>query len=296
MDFKTFFRVFHIKAYLGTQIDALEKLLKAIVRKPDDIAYAKSTLSGFIHGDRISQLAMNLIQAGFSSDRMSAYIKSLYPLKPKPTYAERYHNKPYVEALYDNVKQEFPDMKMDEVAEYLTKEFSNLIRTENEKSDKKAKPWSEADYVKKHTITDDKKKAIVNACNLIIEALREVKFQTNRIINKQDELKHMNMPTEETLRLWKKHVEYDLKYLSRRVREEYSKLEELCYGAITMLEPRKHMHTSLAEVYTIATELLDNRAKFDVTCPDTFSYDALTKKLSEFTKHVKLLSAYFKEH
>ena len=134
MEYKEFVNAFYIGGYLKPKTDALNKFLKGGVASPDKLSFSENALKSYMRGDPIHTLASALIDAGLSTERISAYIKSLYETKYKgtPTYKKRYGNKTYKEALFDQVKGEFDGITLKNMSEVLAKEFFSLIKAANE--------------------------------------------------------------------------------------------------------------------------------------------------------------------
>ena len=140
MEYKEFVNAFYIGGYLKPKTDALNKFLKGGVASPDKLSFSENALKSYMRGDPIHTLASALIDAGLSTERISAYIKSLYETKHKgtPTYKKRYGNKTYKEALFDQVKGEFDGITLENMSEVLAKEFFSLIKAANEEYQIKA--------------------------------------------------------------------------------------------------------------------------------------------------------------
>ncbi len=140
MEFKEFVNAFYIGGYLKPKTDALEKFLKGGVAYPDKLSFSENALKSYMRGDPIHTLASALIDAGLSTERISAYIKSLYETKHKgtPTYKERFGNQTYKEALFDQAKDKFDGITPENMSEVLAKEFFALIQTAKTEVDIKA--------------------------------------------------------------------------------------------------------------------------------------------------------------
>ncbi len=140
MEFKEFVNIFYIGGYLKPKTDALSRFLKGSVASPDKLSFSEDALKSYIRGDPIHTLASALIDAGLSTERISAYIKSLYETKHKgtPTYKERYGNQTYKEALYAQIKDKFDGITPENLSAVLATEFFAIIQTTKAESDIKA--------------------------------------------------------------------------------------------------------------------------------------------------------------
>lgn len=140
MEPQEFFNTFYVGGYLKPKEDAVEKFLKGGVACPDKLDFSEPSIKSFIRGESKYRLASTLIDAGLSTERISAYVKSLYETKHKgtPTYKERFGNQTYKEALFDQVKDKFEGITLENMSDILAKEFFDLIQTAKAESDIKA--------------------------------------------------------------------------------------------------------------------------------------------------------------
>lgn len=128
MKFKDLLNILHVRAYVGKQDVFLIDLLKGSVSEPDKIDIAPSTLKGYFQGNRITELAATLKDAGFSPKKLTSYIEGLYelPHKDSKTY-DRYGDKLYKDVLYENAKEKYSDISFENMASYLAERFQEFI-------------------------------------------------------------------------------------------------------------------------------------------------------------------------
>lgn len=129
MKFKDLLSILHDTAYVKKQDIFLINLLKGSVSEPDQIDIAPSTLKGYFQGNNITELAITLKNAGFSTERLTNYIEGLYelPHKDSGTFNTRYKDKLYKDVLYEKAKEKYPDILLEDMASYLAERFQEFI-------------------------------------------------------------------------------------------------------------------------------------------------------------------------
>ena len=141
------------------------------------------------------------------------------------------------------------------------------------------------DIVLSYTITETDKRAIKNLCSLINKALQTIDDQTSKICEAQRELEKLT--DSEPDQLLKAHLSYSLEKEKNNFLNSYSELKGYCSHAITMLEPKQHLHISLKNIYNIACEITENQDK--ITCPAEFDYSKFSGISSNFRYNYNLL-------
>ena len=130
MEFGAYIDLLYIKGYFKTKPGFVIKMLKSSVQNPNQVSVTDSALKGYIYGDPIHSLARTLLDCGLCAEKISAFIEGLYNTEHRrtPTYQKRYHGQTYKEALYDKIKKNH-EVSMDEMADFLAKQFIEIINT-----------------------------------------------------------------------------------------------------------------------------------------------------------------------
>jgi len=69
--------------------------------------------------------------------------------------------------------------------------------------------------------------------------------------------------------------------------DSYSELERYCTDVVDLLKPKQHLHTSMKNIYDIASGISSNAYK--ITYPTAFNYSAFSAMISNFKKNCMLL-------
>lgn len=289
MEFKELINVFYVKGYFKTKLDAVKKLLKGSVAEPDKVSISDNALNSYMRGDSIYSLAITLIEAGFSVDKMSAYINGLYGKKHKgtPTYKERFGNQTYKDALYNQVKGKFVGITTDNMSEILATAFFTIIQdAANEKESEKASKSREVSViVHDYTMTDNEKRALLNLCESINRTLKDIKQKAEAMDRRQYQLEEVSK--DESQQRWKEYLECDLKALQKAINGLYSESDKYCADLSKLLTNKQHLHPSCKAIYEIASQIGDEKNK--ITGSDSSRYSALTLVMRNFQKNYELL-------
>lgn len=296
MEFTEFANIIYIRGYFKTKPEAMEKLFKGSVAEPGKVSVSKAAINGYLRGETISSLAITLINAGLSIDKMSSYIKSLYEKKHRgtPTYKERFGNQTYKDALYNQVKGKFVGITTDNMSEILATAFFTIIQdAANEKESEKASKSREVSViVHDFTMTDNEKRALLNLCESINRTLKGIKQKAEAMDRRQYQLEEVSK--DESQQRWKEYLECDLKALQKAINELYSESNKYCADLSKLLTNKQHLHPSCKAIYEIASQIGDE--KYKITCPDSFRYSALTLVITNFQKNYERLKKDIANH
>ena len=289
MEFTEFANIIYIRGYFKTKPEAMEKLFKGSVAEPGKVSVSKAAINGYLRGETISSLAITLINAGLSIDKMSSYIKSLYEKKHRgtPTYKERFGNQTYKDALYNQVKGKFVGITTDNMSEILATAFFTIIQdAANEKESEKASKSREVSViVHDFTMTDNEKRALLNLCESINRTLKGIKQKAEAIDRRQYQLEEVSK--DESQQRWKEYLECDLKALQKAINGLYSESDKYCADLSKLLTNKQHLHPSCKAIYEIASQIGDEKNK--ITGSDSSRYSALTLVMRNFQKNYELL-------
>ena len=191
----------------------------------------------------------------------------------------------FARVLNIDVNEDDIDIASEAIAEYYS---SIVIESAIKKSrkGKKDKDEPESDRHKillSYTLEESEKKALVKLCELTNEALCDLKDQTNKISDKQHELKNLTDSAEN--QRWKSYLLCDIDSLKERFDEGYPKLEKLCTKLIRLLEPKTGMDEEFLKLISFANNIGNDEYK--ITCPDEFKYNAFSLMISNFKDCIK---------
>lgn len=317
MEFTEFANIIYIRGYFKTKPEAMEKLFKGSVAEPGKVSVSKAAINGYLRGETISSLAITLINAGLSIDKMSSYIKSLYEKKHRgtPTYKERFGNQTYKDALYNQVKGKFVGITTDNMSEILATAFFTIIQdAANEKeSEKASKPREASEIVLNFTMTNDEKRAILNLCELIYRKLQDIMHTVNDIDKKRQELKHIahmlaekiqkcksiykaghllkskirwrlkrngtiREPKWMRMQRWKTYLEFGVKSLNNSIDKDCTKLQDYCMKIAKLLENKKNINPNIDKLYELAHKVSNDKH----ICPESIEYSRFFILVSDF--------------
>lgn len=280
--------------YSKTHQEFLKKFFTGSVNDSNMISLSESSLKGFFQGNRITNLAPQLIEAGLSVDNLSNYIESLYEKQHNdtPTYNKRFNGKTYKDSLYEEAQKKFPDITEDNMSTVLANEFYKIIEdacnkyTANDSTnDVEQLDSKDSTITPSYFITELEKKEIKNICRLIDSALSNAKWYTGEISKKQ--LKIKNLTDSEADQSIKEYHELDLDSLKKSFNDCYTELEQICSDYVRLYGAKKHLHICLKKIFDIANGISDN--KYKITYPDDFEYLALSLVISDFKQNHDLL-------
>ncbi|MBP8594930.1 MAG: hypothetical protein KBI35_11030 [Ruminococcus sp.] len=186
----------------------------------------------------------------------------------------------FARVLNIDVNEDDIDIASEAIAEY----YSSIVigsAIKKSRKGKKDKDEPESDRHKillSYTLEESEKKALVKLCELTNEALYDLKDQTNKISDKQHELKNLTDSAEN--QRWKSYLLCDIDSLKERFDEGYPKLEKLCADLVKLLKNKKGIHKSLGTIITIASNI--HSEEYKITCPDKFNYRIFLNMVTSF--------------
>lgn len=256
MEFKELINLLYERGYFSSQAAFLKELLRNSVRSADKLSFADSTLKGYFSGNDITELADILNVSEFDVDLLREYIERLYTTEHKntPTYNKKYGEKLYKDIILERSKEAFGDkITSENMSQVLSDKFNEIVDTKiKETNKKKSIPKSESAY-SLYTISADEKKSIENICSLIEKSLDEAKRYMEEIEAKQDELKKV-AASEGGQRL-KVYLESCIKSAEEKLCAKSNELEKYCNDAVLMLELKKHLLSSLNDIFEIISKI-----------------------------------------
>ncbi len=143
MTIGNFVDLFYIKEYLHNKNLAFMELIKNSVQNLNLLIYSKHTYRGIIYGDNIHEFAKSVMSAGLSTERISQHIKTLYSKRHNGTKKnkEKYQNKTYQDALFDQIKDKFEGITLENMSDILANALFTIIQDEaNEKESATSRP------------------------------------------------------------------------------------------------------------------------------------------------------------
>lgn len=218
-------------------------LLKGSVDRDEQIAFNQSAINGYISGNNIGTVAATLKIAGFSRQKVTEYIESLYDVEHKASeiYNERFGDKTYKEALYEKLAESQVNVTVDSMAEFIARSLDSIIAAAlplDHTTDKAPDLMTTDKHIKivnSYTIKNDEKEAMTNLCGLILDGLKELQ-KLSRIINNLTAIIRRDSTSEDKAEneKWKNGLgsslaeqisEYNNKYIELKV--HYSALAKL---------------------------------------------------------------------
>lgn len=292
MTIGNFVDLFYIKEYLHNKDLAFMELIKNSVQNLNLLIYTKDTYRGIIYGNNIHEFAKSVMSAGLSTERISQHIKTLYSKRHNGTKKnkEKYQNKTYQGALFDQVKDKFEGIMLENMSDILANALFTIIQdaAKDIEPETASKPRDASSIVLSYTIPDDEKKAILNLCGLICGSLQCIKQKIETIDRKQHELRG---PSEDKItERWKAYLELELNTIKNDLEKQYSELKEYCFDASKLLENRQHLHKSFKAIYDIATQIYKDEYK--EICSVASHYSTLSALVSSYQKNYENLTAH----
>lgn len=173
---------------------------------------------------------------------------------------------------------------IDIVSEAIANYYSSIVigsATKKSRKGKKDKDEPESDRHKillSYTLEESEKKALVKLCELIKTDLRRVKQQTDKISDKQHELKNLTDSAED--QSYKPYLVCVIDSLKESFDEDYPKLEQLCADLVKLMKTKKGIHNSLDTIISIASNI--HSEEYKITCPDKFNYRMFSNMVTCF--------------
>lgn len=191
------------------------------------------------------------------------------------------------------VNEDDIDIVSEEIAEYYT---SIVIGSAIKKGGKgkKVKDEPESDRSKillSYTLEEPEKKALVKLCELTNETLCDLKNQTDKISDKQHELKNLTDSAED--QHWKSFLVYDIDSLKKSFDDDFSVLEQHCTNLVKLLKPKTNMEPEFSKLLSLANNIGND--KYKITCPDKFMYNAFSTMVSRFINSIENTIRVLKE-
>lgn len=214
MTIGNFVDLFYIKEYLHNKNLAFMELIKNSVQNRNLLIYSKDTYRGIIYGNNIHEFAKSVMSAGLSIERISQHIKTLYSKRHNGSDKAQklYQNKTYQEALFDQIKDKFDGITLENMSDILANALFSIIQDEaNEKESATSRPPKPANSSNTADIQNDistdlpdvlsavEKEDIEHYCGLINSSLQNIKRQAEALERKQREISDLAFVLENTL-------------------------------------------------------------------------------------------------
>lgn len=143
MTIREFVDLFYIKSYLKNQDQAFKNLVKGSVESYDLLTYDDDSYHGILAGNNPHMFAKQVIDAGLTVEKISHHIETLYPIKHNGSVKakEQYQNKTYQEALFDQIKDKFDGITLENMSDILANALFTIMQDEaNEKESATSRP------------------------------------------------------------------------------------------------------------------------------------------------------------
>lgn len=214
MTIREFVDLFYIKSYLKNQDRAFKNLVKGSVESYDLLTYDDDSYHGILAGNNPHMFAKQVIDAGLTVEKISHHIETLYPIKHNGSVKtkEQYQNKTYQEALFDQVKDKFDGITLENMSDILANALFTIMQDEaNEKESATSRPPKPANSSNTADIQNDistdlpdvlstvEKEDIEHYCGLINSSLQNIKRQAEALERKQREISDLTFVLENSL-------------------------------------------------------------------------------------------------
>lgn len=229
---------------------------------------ASDRLRKFLHGTNdISEIA-DEVYAALDHDNYGAYIEALEDYEDLKLIK-------FAQALeLDTDIKDINKVRYDIAAYY----YSIIEKASTKNYSEPGKTNDCKDVVFSYTLEEPEKKALAKLCELTNKTLCDLKNQTDKISDKQHELKNLTDSAEN--QRWKSYLLCDINSLKERFDEGYPKLEQLCSDLVELLEPKQRLNKDFPILISLANNIGD--AEYRITCPDKFKYNSFALMISKF--------------
>ncbi len=143
MTIREFVDLFYIKSYLKNQDRAFKNLVKGSVESCDLLKYDDDSYHGILAGNNPHLFAQQVLKAELRVEKISKYIKTLYSKRHNGSDKAQklYQNKTYQEALFDQIKDKFDGITLENMSDILANALFTIIQDEaNEKESATSRP------------------------------------------------------------------------------------------------------------------------------------------------------------
>ncbi len=231
------------------------------------------TLRKYFGGTNDLSRLIPKLETEFDSEFQERYCEELQDFDDSKLieFAHRYQLN-ITEDDIDSVTEAIAELYASILKNVSTKKRSKPIVSEgNLKSDKNS-------IVLSYTFTEPEKQALVRLCELLQPALRRVKNQTDKLCNKQYELK--NLTDSEEDKAWKPHIKSEIASCIKRYEKDFSKTEALCAELAEFLELKQGINEDFHILISFANNIGND--EYRITCSDKFKYNPFKLMISDF--------------
>ena len=242
-----------------------------------------------------------------ASDRLRIYFRGRNDISEiaDEVYAALDHNNygAYIEALED-----YEDLKLIKFAQALELDtdikdinkvrydiaayyYSIIEKASTKNYSEPGKTNDCKDVVFSYTLEEPEKNALVKLCVLTDKALCDLKKLTDKISDKQHELKNLTDSAED--QHWKSFLVYDIDSLKKSFDDDFSVLEQHCTNLVKLLKPKTNMEPEFSKLLSLANNIGND--KYKITCPDKFMYNAFSTMVSRFINSIENTIRVLKE-
>lgn len=230
-------------------------------------------LRKYLRGDNDIRDIVSQLETEFDEEFRERYCEELQDYDDSRIMA-------FAQVLNIDVSEDDIDIVSEAIAEYYSSIVieSAIKKSRKDKKDKDEPILDRSKVLLSYTLEESEKKALVKLCELIKTDLRRVKQQTDKICDKQHELKNLTDSAEN--QRWKSYLLCDINSLKERFDEGYPKLEQLCADLVELMKTKKGIHNSLDTIISIASNI--HSEEYKITCPDKFNYRMFSNMVTSF--------------
>lgn len=230
-------------------------------------------LRKYLRGDNDISDIVSQLETEFDEEFRERYCEELQDYDDSRIMA-------FAQVLNIDVSEDDIDIVSEAIAEY----YSSIVigsAIKKSRKGKKDKDEPESDRHKillSYTLEESEKKVLAKLCELTNEALCNLKKQTDKISDKQHELKNLTDSAED--QSYKPYLVCVIDSLKEGFDEDYPKLEQLCADLVELMKTKKGIHNSLDTITSIASNI--HSEEYKITCPDKFNYRMFSNMVTSF--------------
>ena len=230
-------------------------------------------LRKYLRGDNDISDIVSQLETEFDEEFRERYCEELQDYDDSRIMA-------FAQVLNIDVSEDDIDIVSEAIAEYYSSIVigSAIKKSRKGKKDKDEPILDRSKVLLSYTLEESEKKALAKLCELTNKTLCDLKNQTDKINDKQHELKNLTDSAEN--QRWKSYLLCDINSLKERFDEGYPRLEQLCSDLVELLEPKQGLNKDFPILISLANNIGD--AEYRITCPDKFKYNSFALMISKF--------------
>lgn len=268
-----------------------------------------------------------------STERISQHIKTLYSKRHNGTKKnkEKYQNKTYQDALFDQIKDKFEGIMLENMSDILANALFTIIQdaAKDIEPETASKPRDASSIVHSNSLSKEEQESIQTLCTKVSSILLKIKQQANTIERTQKQLEDLLPIIAEKshqinhshkkwhrrkgcvrwnkVRTWKmpvpkwvnaqrlkSYLDFQRKETLKDIENSYSNLNKQCLELMTILINKQNIHLSFKQICDIIRKI--NNGEYKVSDPKDFNTLSHLGMISEFQKRIVFCLEYLKNN